>query len=113
MVATGFAYIADVRARQADVLRGVLPRVRDIRRFGSCAVDLCWTAAGRYDAYFEQGPQPWDYAAGALIAHEAGAAVGGQGGRPIGQPVVLAAAPALFEPLNELLIQVAAGTSPG
>jgi myo-inositol-1(or 4)-monophosphatase len=72
MVATGFAYDARVRAAQARVLERVLPRVRDIRRFGSAALDLAWTAAGRYDAYFERTVKPWDIAAGALLCEAAG-----------------------------------------
>jgi len=72
MVATGLAYDADVRAAQALVLARVLPRVRDIRRFGSAALDLTWTAAGRYDAYFERTVKPWDIAAGALVCERAG-----------------------------------------
>jgi myo-inositol-1(or 4)-monophosphatase len=75
LVATGFAYDAGVRARQASILGRVLPRVRDIRRGGSAALDLCWTACGRYDAYFETGLQPWDVAAGSLIAARAGLVV--------------------------------------
>lgn len=75
MVATGFAYDADVRAAQARVLARVIPRVRDIRRFGSAALDLTWTAAGRYDAYFERGVKQWDIAAGALICERAGLVV--------------------------------------
>jgi myo-inositol-1(or 4)-monophosphatase len=72
MVATGFAYDARVRAAQARVLARVLPRVRDIRRFGSAALDLAWTAAGRYDAYFERTVKPWDIAAGTLLCEAAG-----------------------------------------
>jgi myo-inositol-1(or 4)-monophosphatase len=72
MVATGFAYDASVRAAQAEVFAGLVPRVRDIRRFGSAALDLAWTACGRYDAYFERGVKPWDYGAGSLIASRAG-----------------------------------------
>jgi myo-inositol-1(or 4)-monophosphatase len=72
MVATGLAYDADVRAAQATVLARLVPRVRDIRRFGSAALDLAWTAAGRYDAYFERSVKPWDIAAGALICERAG-----------------------------------------
>jgi myo-inositol-1(or 4)-monophosphatase len=75
MVATGFAYDADVRAAQARVLARVVPRVRDVRRFGSAALDLTWTAAGRYDAYFERTVKPWDIAAGALICERAGLVV--------------------------------------
>jgi myo-inositol-1(or 4)-monophosphatase len=72
MVATGFGYDAKVRARQADVLMRVLPRVRDIRRVGAAALDLCWCAYGRFDAYYERGLNAWDVAAGGLIASRAG-----------------------------------------
>jgi myo-inositol-1(or 4)-monophosphatase len=72
MVATGFGYDAAVRARQAAVLSRVLPRVRDIRRFGAAALDLAWCACGRWDAYYERGVKPWDVAAGALICRRAG-----------------------------------------
>ncbi|MGI8903206.1 MAG: inositol monophosphatase family protein [Solirubrobacteraceae bacterium] len=72
MVATGFSYDAGLRARQAAVLANVLPRVRDIRRAGAAALDLAWTACGRYDAYYERGLSHWDFAAGALIAARAG-----------------------------------------
>jgi myo-inositol-1(or 4)-monophosphatase len=72
MVATGLAYDATVRAAQAGVLLRLAPRVRDIRRFGSAALDLSWTAAGRYDAYFERTVKQWDIAAGAFICERAG-----------------------------------------
>jgi myo-inositol-1(or 4)-monophosphatase len=72
LVATGFSYDAGVRARQAQVITRLLPRVRDIRRMGAAALDLCWTACGRFDAHYERGLQPWDIAAGALIAVRAG-----------------------------------------
>ncbi len=72
MVATGLAYDAGVRAAQAQVLARLAPAVRDIRRFGSAALDLCWTAAGRYDAYFERTVKPWDIAAGSLVCEQAG-----------------------------------------
>jgi myo-inositol-1(or 4)-monophosphatase len=75
LVATGFAYEADVRARQATVLARVLPRVRDIRRAGAAALDLAWAACGRYDAFFERGVKAWDIAAGGLIAERAGLVV--------------------------------------
>jgi myo-inositol-1(or 4)-monophosphatase len=75
MVATGFGYDSGMRARQAEALRRVLPRVRDIRRVGSAALDLAWTAAGRFDAYFERGLKAWDMAAGSLVAQRAGLAV--------------------------------------
>lgn len=73
LVGTGFAYDAERRAEQAAVLVDVLPRVRDVRRAGAAAVDLCWVAAGRLDAFFERGLAPWDWAAASVIAEEAGA----------------------------------------
>jgi myo-inositol-1(or 4)-monophosphatase len=72
MVATGFGYDAEMRAAQAEVAARLLPRVRDIRRLGSAALDLAWTACGRYDAYYERGLNPWDRAAGALLCLRAG-----------------------------------------
>ncbi len=72
MVATGLAYDADVRAAQGKVLARLAPRARDVRRFGSAALDLTWTAAGRYDAYFERSVKQWDIAAGQLICERAG-----------------------------------------
>ena len=75
MVATGLAYDARVRAAQAKVLTRVIPQVRDIRRFGSAALDLAWTAAGRFDAYFERSVKQWDIAAGQLICERAGLSV--------------------------------------
>jgi len=72
MVATGLAYDAGVRERQARVLAGLAGQVRDIRRLGSAALDLAWTAAGRYDAYFERSVKAWDVAAGELICRCAG-----------------------------------------
>ena len=72
LVATGFSYDSGVRARQAEVVTRVLPRVRDIRRVGAAALDLCWVACGRFDAHYERGLKPWDVAAGALIATRAG-----------------------------------------
>jgi myo-inositol-1(or 4)-monophosphatase len=75
MVATGFGYDSRVRERQGAVVSRVLPRVRDIRRVGSAALDLAWCACARYDAYYERGVQPWDVAAGALICARAGLSV--------------------------------------
>jgi myo-inositol-1(or 4)-monophosphatase len=103
MLATGFAYDADVRAAQSRVLARVLPRVRDVRRFGSAALDLAWTAAGRYDGYFERTVKQWDIAAGALICERAGL-------RVLELPVheqlpwgILVTRPALAEALLELV----------
>lgn len=75
LIGTGFAYDPAVRARQAEILGGILGQVRDIRRLGSAALDLCWVAAGRLDGYWEANLAPWDKAAGELIALEAGASV--------------------------------------
>ena len=75
LVATGFNYDAALRARQAEVVGRLLPRVRDIRRVGAAALDLCWAACGRYDAFYERGIKTWDIAAGALIARQAGLVV--------------------------------------
>lgn len=99
MVATGFAYDAAVRSEQAKTIARLIPLVRDIRRLGSAALDLAWSAAGRYDAYFERSVKVWDVAAGALICERAGLAVRelpAKGALPWG---LLAAAPALVEPL--------------
>ncbi|MGE3620343.1 MAG: inositol monophosphatase family protein [Acidimicrobiia bacterium] len=103
LVATGFSYDAGRRGRQARVLAEVLPRVRDVRRMGAAAVDLCSVACGRVDAYYERGLAPWDLAAGGLVAAEAGAAVRGLGGRPAGPEGIVAAGPGLVDALVELL----------
>lgn len=72
LLGTGFGYASAVRRAQAEVIAGLLPEVRDIRRAGSAALDLCWAAAGRLDAYFERGTKPWDVAAGGLVCERAG-----------------------------------------
>jgi len=109
LVATGFAYDVDIRTWQADVIRAVLPQVRDIRRAGSAAVDLCSVASGRVDAFYEASMYPWDWMAGSLIAREAGAAFGGLGGNPPGREATLAANPRLFAALERILIDAGAG----
>ncbi len=103
LVSTGFGYARARRSVQGEVVAVVLPRVRDIRRGGSCAVDLCSVAAGRVDAYYERGVNYWDYAAGGLIATEAGARVAGLAGGPPSPELTIAAEPALFAELQELL----------
>ncbi|OUC96860.1 inositol monophosphatase family protein [Streptosporangium minutum] len=103
LIATGFGYETGRRRVQAEVLAHVVPRVRDIRRAGSAAADLCSVAAGRVDGYYERGPQVWDYAAGGLIATEAGARLGGLNGGPASPELTLCAAPGLFEELHDLL----------
>jgi myo-inositol-1(or 4)-monophosphatase len=72
MIATGFAYDADTRAKQGEIVARLLPKVRDIRRLGSAALDIAWTASGLYDAYYEFGVQPWDSAAGIPMCRAAG-----------------------------------------
>ena len=100
LVATGFSYDRELKRRQGAVIAGLLPQIGDIRRMGAAAVDLCSVACGRVDAYFERGLKPWDYAAGALIATEAGAEVGSIEGGPAVPGSMIAAAPALFEELR-------------
>jgi myo-inositol-1(or 4)-monophosphatase len=109
LVATGFGYRADQRRHQAQVLLEVLPHIRDIRRFGSAALDLCAVATGQVDAYYERGLNRWDLAAGLLVATEAGAVTGNLAGGPADTSFVLASAPELFDPLQDLL--VASGAS--
>jgi fructose-1,6-bisphosphatase/inositol monophosphatase family enzyme len=104
LVATGFSYDAARRAAQAEVLRAVLPNVRDIRRMGAAALDLCAVAAGRVDGYFEERLKPWDWAAGALVAREAGARTGTVGGGPVASSTALAANPALSGTLETMLL---------
>ncbi len=103
LVATGFGYDAHVREAQAAVLAGVLPRVRDVRRAGSAALDLAWCAAGRVDAYFERGVKAWDVAAGTLLCAGVGLdvrALEPDGVLPAG---VLAAPAGIADALAELV----------
>lgn len=104
LVATGFAYDPARRGRQGAVLARVVPQVRDIRRMGAAALDLCSVAAGRVDAYYEVGLARWDLAAGALVASEAGARLGSIDGGPLQPASVLAAHPDRFDELSELLM---------
>ena len=99
LVGTGFGYLPGRRSVQGEVVSALLPRIRDIRRGGSASVDLCMVAAGRLDAYYERGLNYWDYAAGALIATEAGARVTGLAGGPPGTAMTVAAAPGLHDEL--------------
>lgn len=94
LVATGFSYVPAVRTAQAEAVAKLLPHVRDIRRTGSAALDLCGLAAGSFDAFVEQGLKPWDLAAGGLIASEAGIDVSGIDGRP-DERLVMAAHPSV------------------
>ncbi|MEW6154727.1 MAG: inositol monophosphatase family protein [Actinomycetota bacterium] len=103
LLATGFSYQPERRARQAEVLVHVVPRARDIRRHGVASLDLCWVANGRLDGYYETGLQPWDVAAGALIATEAGATISSLDGGPPASSSLLAAAPGVAPALVHLL----------
>jgi myo-inositol-1(or 4)-monophosphatase len=103
LVGTGFGYDSARRRVQGEVVAALLPHVRDIRRAGSAAVDLCSVAAGRMDAFYERGLNYWDYAAGGLIAREAGAQVGGLSGRPESTSMTIAAGPDLFRHLDAFL----------
>jgi myo-inositol-1(or 4)-monophosphatase len=102
LVGTGFSYQPGRRAEQGMVLAAVLPRVRDVRRFGAASVDLCFVAAGRLDVYYEVGLSPWDLAAGELIAREAGAVLSDLDGGPVRAASVIACAPALHRSFLEL-----------
>lgn len=75
LVGTGFSYEPEIRVRQAGFLADLVPKVRDVRRVGAAAADLCAVAAGRLDAYYESGLAPWDRCAGTVVAREAGAVV--------------------------------------
>ncbi|MEV7487780.1 inositol monophosphatase family protein [[Kitasatospora] papulosa] len=108
LVSTGFNYVTEVRAHQATVAQQLIPRLRDIRRGGSAAIELCDVAAGRLDGYYERGLHPWDVAAGDLIAREAGALTGGRPGLPADGNLTVAAAPGVFEPLQALLEELGA-----
>lgn len=103
LVGTGFGYAAERRAVQAQVLTEVIVKVRDIRRAGAAAIDICNVACGRLDAVYERGLNPWDYAAGLLIATEAGARAGGLDGAAPSPEFVLAATPGIFDGLHDLL----------
>jgi myo-inositol-1(or 4)-monophosphatase len=107
LVATGFGYQPARREWQGGVAAHVLPRVRDLRRFGAASLDLCWTAGGRYDAYYEWGLNPWDLAAGALICAEAGGRVETFPGR-----LIVATTPELFDSFCDLLAAAGATDIP-
>ena len=108
LVLTGFSYDADMRERQAQGLVRLLPRVRDIRRHGSCALELCHLADGQADGYFEVGVNLWDHAAGALVAEGAGARVEVLPGLA-GRPLVVAAPEHGFEELRDAVLDAGYG----
>jgi myo-inositol-1(or 4)-monophosphatase len=103
LIGTGFGYAAERRHEQTAVLLELITKVRDIRRIGSAALDLCAVAAGRLDAYYERGLNAWDHSAGALIVREAGARVGGPHGGRENRELLVAAAPGLYEELAAAL----------
>jgi myo-inositol-1(or 4)-monophosphatase len=109
LINTGFAYAAATRAKQGEVVRRMLPLVRDIRRFGTASLDLCMVANGRTNAYFERTLSPWDHAAGAIIAREAGAVVKGLGDAAPSRYFILAAEPQLAARLESLLVELGIG----
>jgi myo-inositol-1(or 4)-monophosphatase len=103
LVATGFGYDAEVRARQGELVAALLPRVRDVRRLGAAALDLAWVAAGRMDAFYERGIKAWDRAAGELLCTQAGlelVELPAEGVMPEG---LIVAPPALIAELRELV----------
>ena len=104
LIATGFAYDIERRKPQSDFIKQLLPKIRDIRRLGACAVDICMVASGSIDAHFEAGVNEWDYAAAGLIAQEAGARVSTIEGIWNGEKYfVMAAGPTLYSSLAEEL----------
>ncbi|MFF3013994.1 inositol monophosphatase family protein [Streptomyces sp. NPDC057939] len=108
LIGTGFGYVQARRAHQAEVAARIIPLVRDIRRGGSAALDLCDVAAGRLDGHYERGLNPWDLAAGDLIAREAGALSGGRPGERASGELALVATPAVFASLQPLLEEAGA-----
>lgn len=108
LVATGFGYRQTLRTAQAEVLHRLLPEMRDLRRIGSAALDLCMVGAGYVNAYFERGAHQWDFAAGALVAREAGALVTGLRGQGPSVEMVVAAPPLLHAALTRRLEELEA-----
>jgi myo-inositol-1(or 4)-monophosphatase len=103
LVATGFGYDAAQRATQGRILAGLLGHVRDVRRFGSAALDLSWVAAGRFDCYFESVDKPWDWMAGAMLVREAGGVVSQLTPTDPAFPRIIASRPGLHDGLTRLL----------
>lgn len=107
IVATGFGYAAERRRRQAEVVMGLITQVSDVRRMGAAVVDFCWLARGRVDAYYEAGLNPWDMAAGGLIAAEAGVVVSGLRDDDT-REFFVAAVPAIADDLRAALAELRA-----
>jgi len=103
LLATGFQYVAERRLTQGRIVAQMLGSVRDIRRLGAASIDLCLVAAGQIDAYYEHGLKPWDHAAGALIAAEAGVKVAGIDGGPADGRLLIAAMPGTWDALRDAL----------
>jgi myo-inositol-1(or 4)-monophosphatase len=112
LVGIGYHYRADVRRHQAVETAHLVPEVRDVRRLGSASLDLCFLACGRLDAYVERGLKPWDYAAGRLIAQEAGAVVSGLGGTEVTEQIIVAAPRDLFATFEDALLRAGFGDWP-
>jgi len=110
LMGTGFGYAATRRTKQSQMLTHVLPSVRDIRRLGSCAIDLCLVASGELDGFYEEGVNPWDHAAGALMVREAGGQVSGLFGNTESDAMLLATTPKIFPALLRIL-ELAEGES--
>lgn len=108
LLGTGFQYVAERRAAQGRIVAQLLPHVRDIRRLGAAAIDLCLVAAGNLDAYYEHGLNAWDLAAGALIASEAGVRVAGIDGGAPDEHLTIAAHPRVWDDLRDALVTAGA-----
>jgi myo-inositol-1(or 4)-monophosphatase len=106
LIATGFAYDSAMRGTQGALVASLLPEIRDIRRNGTASLDLSFVAAGRLNAYFERTLSPWDHAAGALIAREAGARVSGLDGAAPSRDFIIAAEPSVADRLEERLLKL-------
>ena len=112
LIGTGFAYASEMRGTQGEIVARLLPKVRDIRRHGTASLDLCFVAAGRLNAYFERTLSPWDHAAGAIIAREAGAVVTGLDGVAPSRDFILAAEPGLAVLLERELVALGVAHPP-
>jgi myo-inositol-1(or 4)-monophosphatase len=108
LIGTGFGYLTERRTHQAGVVREILPEVRDIRRAGSAAIDLCDVGCGRLDGFYERGLNRWDYAVGVLFAREAGAMAGGRPGDEASEELAIVAVPGVFERLQARLEELGA-----
>lgn len=106
LVGTGFAYDATSRAHEADVASRVIPKARDVRCFGSAALHSCWVGCGRLDAYYQRDLKIYDYAAGALIAAEAGAVVEHPADNDL--DLLLVATPGIVSSLRDLVVGTSA-----